>query len=124
VQAAIAAVHSAAATVADTDWNRILQRYDQLLALQPTPVVAMNRAIVVAEVHGAAAGLDALEDLDLGGYHLFHAARADLLERLGRTSEAVEAWTTAAGLATNDTERRYLTTRRAAALEVEDQSNV
>jgi RNA polymerase sigma-70 factor (ECF subfamily) len=124
VQAAIAAVHSTAATVADTDWAGILQRYDQLFALQPTPVVAMNRAIVVAEVHGAAAGLDALEDLDLGGYHLFHAARADLLERLGRSSEAAEAWTAAADLATNDTERRYLATRRAAALQADGQSKV
>ena len=84
IQAAINAVHSDAPTAADTDWRQILQLYDQLLALAPSPVVALNRAVAVAEVDGPDAALALVDGLDLDGYHLFHAIRADLLRRLGR----------------------------------------
>jgi RNA polymerase sigma-70 factor (ECF subfamily) len=109
VQAAVNAVHADAATVADTDWRQILALYDQLLAMTPTPVVALHRAVAVAEVHGAAAGLavvDALDALDAHG--TFHAVRADLLRRLGRDGEAVAAYERAAALAGNAAERRFL----------------
>ena len=85
IQAAINAVHADADSFAATDWGQILALYDQLLAMTPTPVVAMNRAIALGEVRGPAAALDVLDGLDLDEYHLFHAARADLLRRLGRT---------------------------------------
>ena len=84
IQAAINAVHSDAATAADTDWHQVLALYDQLLAFAPTPVVALNRAVAVAEVHGPAIALAAIEDLALDDYHLYHATRADLLVRLDR----------------------------------------
>jgi RNA polymerase sigma-70 factor (ECF subfamily) len=114
VQAAISAVHSDAATAAGTDWRQILALYDQLLAMAPTPVVALNRAVAVAEVHGPAAALDAVDGLDLDGYHLFHATRADLLRRLGRTGAAAAAYDAAIARAENAAERRFLTARRAA----------
>lgn len=88
IQAAINAVHADAACMDATDWSQILALYDHLLAITPTPVVAMNRAIALAEVEGPQAGLDILDDLDLDEYHLFHAARADLLRRLGRHETA------------------------------------
>ena len=113
VQAAISAVHSDAATAAGTDWRQILALYDQLLAMAPTPVVALNRAVAVAEVYGPAAALDSVDGLDLDGYHLFHATRADLLRRLGRTEEAAAAYDAAIALAENAAERRFLETRRA-----------
>ena len=112
IQAAIAAVHSDAPPAADTDWSQILALYDQLLAVTPTAVVALNRAVVVAELQGPAAGLAAVDRLDLPGYHLFHATRADLLSRLGRTGEAREAYDRALDLATNEAERAFLTGRR------------
>lgn len=115
VQAAIAAVHSDAATWQDTDWEQVLDLYDLLLDLTPTPVVALNRVVAVLHVHGpqvALAGLDALSILD--GMHLFHATRADVLARLGRREEAVAAYDRAVGLATNAAERRLLERRRAA----------
>jgi RNA polymerase sigma-70 factor (ECF subfamily) len=112
VQAAINAVHSDASTAPDTDWGQILQLYDQLLALSPTPVVALNRAVAVAEVHGPAAALAAVDSLELGGYHLFHATRADLLRRLGRHDEAAGAYDAALALAANAAERRFLQERR------------
>ena len=89
IQAAINAVHSDAATAADTDWPQIVPLYDQLLALAPTPVVALNRAVAVAEVDGPRAALGRWSTaLDLGrGYHLFHAIRADLLRRLGQGAD-------------------------------------
>ncbi|GII57683.1 RNA polymerase subunit sigma-24 [Planotetraspora thailandica] len=108
VQAAINAVHSDAPTAQDTDWGQILQLYDHLLALTPTPVVALNRAVAVAEVHGPGAALHLVDGLDLGGYHLFHAIRADLLRRLGRHAEAAEAYDAAAARAGNAAERDYL----------------
>jgi RNA polymerase sigma-70 factor (ECF subfamily) len=112
LQAAVNAVHSDAATAADTDWWQILQLYDQLLALSPTPVVALNRAVAVAEVQGPAAALAAVDSLDLGSYHLFHATRADLLRRLGRADEAAGAYDAALDLVGNAAERRFLEARR------------
>jgi RNA polymerase sigma-70 factor (ECF subfamily) len=116
IQAAINAVHSDAATAAETDWRQILALYDQLLAIAPSPVVALNRAVAVAEVAGPSAGLSAVDALaaDLGRYHLFHATRADLLRRLDRRTEAADAYTAAIGLVTNDAERHFLHTRRQA----------
>src|SRR5207247_8333029 len=88
LQAAINAVHADATTLEQTDWSQIVALYDQLLALAPTPVVALNRAIAIGEVQGAAAGLALVDKLDLDNYHPFHATRADLLRRLGRNGEA------------------------------------
>ena len=113
IQAAIAAVHSDAPRAQDTDWAQILALYDQLLAVGPTAVVALNRAVAVAELHGPAAGLAEIDGLDLSGYHLFHAARADLLARLGRAGEARAAYQRALELATNPAERTFLTGRLA-----------
>jgi RNA polymerase sigma-70 factor, ECF subfamily len=112
IQAAISAVHSDAATAADTDWGQILQLYDQLLALAPSPVAALNRAVAVAEVHGPAAALAGLEDLDLDGYYLFHAVRADLLRRLGRDGDATLAYDAAIARTANAAERAFLERRR------------
>ncbi|HEX6443596.1 MAG TPA: sigma-70 family RNA polymerase sigma factor [Streptosporangiales bacterium] len=114
IQAAVNAVHSDAATAADTDWPQILRLYDQLLAVAPTPVVALNRAVAVAEVDGPAAGLVLVEELDLGGYHPFHAVRADLLRRLGRAAEAARAYDAAIGGSANEAERGFLRRQRAA----------
>ena len=114
LQAAVNAVHSDAASAAATDWGQILRLYDHLLALSPTPVVALNRAVAVAEVHGPALALAAIEDLGLDGYHLFHATRADLLRRLGHHHEAAAAYTAALARTDNAAERRFLEARRAA----------
>jgi RNA polymerase sigma-70 factor (ECF subfamily) len=108
IQAAIAAVHSDAPTAAVTDWSQILALYDQLNAVAPTAVVALNRAVALAELRGPAAGLAEVDRLDLPGYHLFHATRADLLSRLGRADEAREAYQQALDLATNEAERAFL----------------
>ncbi|MGH9034832.1 MAG: RNA polymerase sigma factor, partial [Acidimicrobiia bacterium] len=112
IQAAINAVHSDAPTAADTDWGQILQLYDQLLVFSPTAVVALNRAVAVAEVHGPAVALISVDALDLGGYHLFHATRADLLRRLGHHDEAAAAYDAALDLVGNAAERRFLEERR------------
>jgi len=112
IQAAISAVHSDAATAADTDWGQILALYDQLLVVAPGPVAALNRAVAVAEVDGPQAALDVLGDLPLERYHLFHAIRADLLRRLGRDADAALAYDTAIGLAGNAAERAFLQRRR------------
>jgi RNA polymerase sigma-70 factor, ECF subfamily len=112
IQAAINAVHSDAATAADTDWRQILQLYDQLLQVAPTPVAALNRAVAVAEVDGPQAGLAGLEDLDLDGYYLFHAIRADLLRRLGRDADAALAYDAAIARTANTAERDFLRRRR------------
>ncbi|HEX5403206.1 MAG TPA: RNA polymerase sigma factor [Pseudonocardiaceae bacterium] len=112
LQAAINAVHSAALSASDTDWSAILTLYGQLLALTPNPVVALNRAVALAEVEGPAAGLAAIEDLDLGTYYLFHATRANLLRRLGRTDEAMAAYAAARELTTNPTEQAFLDAQR------------
>ena len=108
LQAAINAVHADAATAEETDWRQIVALYDQLLALAPTPVVALNRAIAIGEVEGPAAALALVEGLELGNYHAFHATRADLLRRLGREGEAAAAYERAAELAPTDAERDFL----------------
>jgi RNA polymerase sigma-70 factor (ECF subfamily) len=112
LQAAIQAVHADAPTGSATDWGQVLALYDQLLACTPTPVVALNRAVAVGEVHGPAAALAAVDGLDLAGYHLFHATRADLLRRLGRTAEAAAAYDAAIARTANAAERRFLKERR------------
>jgi RNA polymerase sigma-70 factor (ECF subfamily) len=111
IQAAINAVHADADSFEATDWSQILVLYDQLLQFTRTPVVALNRAIALAEVRGPQTALDTIDDLDLKEYHLFHAARADLLRRLGRYDDASEAYTRAASLATSEAERRFLIDR-------------
>jgi RNA polymerase sigma-70 factor, ECF subfamily len=113
LQAAINAVHSAAATAADTDWRQIVALYDQLLAMQPTPVVALHRAVAVAEVSGPAAALDLVDGLDLRRHQLFHAVRADLLRRLGRSVEAATAYDAAIALTGNEPDRAFLARRLA-----------
>ena len=114
LQATINAVHSEAVTAADTDWAQIVRIYDHLLAIAPSPVVALNRAVAVAEVDGPAAALALVDELDLDGYHLVHATRADLLARLGRVVESASAYERAESLATNAAEQRFLRERRAA----------
>jgi RNA polymerase sigma-70 factor, ECF subfamily len=108
LQAAINAVHADASTVEQTDWSQIVALYDQLLAVAPTPVVALNRAIAVGEVQGPAAALALVDELDLDNYHPFHATRADLLRRLGWHSEAAAAYQRAAAMAPTDAERDFL----------------
>jgi RNA polymerase sigma-70 factor (ECF subfamily) len=108
IQAAINAVHSDAPAAAATDWDQILRLYDQLLAVAPNPVAALNRAVAVAEVDGPAAALALVDGLDLGGYYLFHAIRADLLRRLGRRAEAQAAYDLAMARSGNAAERAYL----------------
>ncbi|GAA2368266.1 RNA polymerase sigma factor [Nonomuraea africana] len=108
IQAAINAVHSDGPV---TDWRQIVALYDQLLLFSPTPIVALNRAVAVAETDGPAVALDLVDDLDLGGFHLFHAIRADLLRRLGRDAEAAQAYATAIDLSANAAERAFLQTR-------------
>jgi len=112
IQAAINAVHSDAATAAGTDWRSILQLYDQLYALTPTPIVALNRAVALAEVEGPGAALAAIEPLALDRYHLFHAIRADLLGRCGRAAEAIIACDAAIACADNRAEREFLRRKR------------
>jgi len=114
VQAAIAAVHTDAPTADRTDWVQVLALYDQLVPFAPTPVVQLNRAVAVAEVRGPEEALQEVELLDLDGYVPYHATRADLLRRVGRTAEAADAYDRAISLATADPERRYLAGRRAA----------
>jgi RNA polymerase sigma-70 factor (ECF subfamily) len=112
IQAAINAVHSDAGDAEATEWWQILLLYDQLLALTPTPVVALNRAVAVAEVDGPQAALDLVDALDLDGYHLFHSIRADLLRRLGRPAEAASAYEAAIARTENASERTFLEHRR------------
>jgi RNA polymerase sigma-70 factor (ECF subfamily) len=112
LQAAVNAVHSDAPAAAATDWRQILALYDQLLAITPSPVVALNRAVAVAEVEGPEAALALVDGLDLDGYHLFHAIRADLLRRLGRDGEAALAYDAAIARAQNAAELAFLEGRR------------
>ncbi|MEY2523274.1 MAG: polymerase sigma-70 factor, subfamily [Ilumatobacteraceae bacterium] len=112
IQAAIAAVHADASTAKATDWSQIVQLYDQLLLFTPTPIVALNRAIAVAELDGPAPALALLDELELDNFHLYHAARADLLHRLGRVDEAAVAYDRSIDLATNAVERDHLQLRR------------
>ncbi|WP_369227565.1 RNA polymerase sigma factor [Streptomyces sp. R39] len=113
IQAAINAVHGDARTAEATDWGQILRLYDQLMAVAASPVVALNRAVAVAEAAGPAAALDLVDALDLPGYHVLHAVRADLLRRLGRDAEAVAEYDAAIALTDSLPERAHLTRRRA-----------
>lgn len=112
IQAAIQAVHSDAPTAGTTDWGQILRLYDQLMTLAPSPVVALNRAVALAETEGPGPALAALDGLDLTGYHVFHAVRADLLRRLGRDTEAVQAYDAALALVESPAEHGFLERRR------------
>ena len=109
---AINAVHTDASTAADTDWAQIATLYEQLSVLAPTPVVALNRAVAVAELDGPEVALATVDRLPLTAYHAWHATRADLLRRLGRSSEAREAYDAAIALTENAAERAYLSRRR------------
>jgi RNA polymerase sigma-70 factor (ECF subfamily) len=114
ILAAVNAVHTSARDVRDTDWSQIVALYDQLVRVDPSPIVALNRAIAIAELDGpevALAALDRLEDR-LTGYHAYHATRADLLRRLGRSQQARAAYDRAIELAGNSAETAYLTRRR------------
>jgi len=115
LQAAIAALHCQAARYEDTDWRQIVRLYDELGRQQPSPVVSLNRAVAVAMAEGPQAGLPLIDELsaddDLANYHLLHAARADLLRRLGSAAEAAKNYQRALALVTNDSERRYLERR-------------
>ena len=110
--AAINAVHTDARDVRDTDWSQVIALYDQLIRLDPSPIVRLNRAIAVAELDGPGVALVEVEGLPLEGYHAFHATHADLLRRLGRSAESRAAYDRAIGLAGNTAERAYLTRRR------------
>ena len=115
LQAAIAAEHCRAARAEDTDWRRIVQLYEQLERVQPSPIVSLNRAVAVAMAEGPRAGIALIEAVaatgDLENYHLLHAARADLLRRAGSSGEAAKSYLRALALVTNDSERRYLERR-------------
>lgn len=113
IQAAINAVHADASTVADTDWDQIRQLYDQLLVVQPSPVVELHRAVAVAEVDGPSAALAIVDGLRLESYYPYHVVRADLLRRLGRPEEAAEAYDAAADRTDNEVERAHLRKARA-----------
>jgi RNA polymerase sigma-70 factor (ECF subfamily) len=115
IQAAISALHCQAPHADDTDWPQIVSLYGELQAIEPTPVVALNRAVAVAMAESPAAGLELLDDVELAStldaYHLYHAARADLLRRAGRNRESSVAYTRALKLASNEPERMYLERR-------------
>ena len=115
LQAAIAAMHCQAARAEETDWVQIVQLYGLLERAQPSPIVSLNRAVAVAMAEGLRPGLDLIDEIagsnDLQNYHLLHAARADLLRRLGSSAEAAESYKLALALVTNDSERRYLQRR-------------
>jgi RNA polymerase sigma-70 factor, ECF subfamily len=121
LQAAIAALHDEAASVATTDWPQVVALYDVLGSVAPSPLVALNRAVAVAMVDGPAAGLTLLDELaGLDAYHLLHAIRADLLRQLGRPAEAATAYRRALDLVGNDPERSFLTRRLASVSGVSD----
>ncbi|MEU0337827.1 RNA polymerase sigma factor [Streptomyces bobili] len=111
IQAAIQAVHSDAPTAEATDWSQILRLYDHLMAVAPSPVVALNRAVAVAETQGPRRALDLVDALGLGDYHVWHAVRADLLRRLHRTAETVRACEAALALTASPAERAFLDRR-------------
>jgi RNA polymerase sigma-70 factor (ECF subfamily) len=113
LQAAIAALHCQAARAEDTDWPQIVQLYDVLARLQPSPIVSLNRAVAVAMVEGPQKGLMLIDELgrDLDNYHLLHAARADLLRRRGSLEEAAASYRRALALVSNESERRFLARR-------------
>jgi RNA polymerase sigma-70 factor (ECF subfamily) len=115
LQAAIQALHCAAPRYEETDWAAIVRFYDRLIAVMPTPVVALNRAVAVAETEGPQAGLALLDGVveQLNGHHLLHASRGSMLERLGRPHEAAEAYDRAAALARTDADVAFLSRRLA-----------
>ncbi len=112
VQAAINAVHTDALDASMTDWSQVVQLYDQLLALQPSPIVELNRAVAVAELDGPEVALSIVDRLDLATYHPWHVARAEMLRRLQRHDEARDAYERALELTGNDAERAHLSRRR------------
>jgi RNA polymerase sigma-70 factor (ECF subfamily) len=112
ILAAINAVHTDVSDVRDTDWSQVIALYDQLVRLDPSPIVRLNRAIAVAELDGPEVALAEVDGLPLEGYHAFHATRADLLRRLGRSEESRAAYDNAIELAGNTAERAYLIRRR------------
>jgi RNA polymerase sigma-70 factor (ECF subfamily) len=112
ILAAINAVHTDVRDVRDTDWSQVIALYDQLIRLDPSPIVRLNRAIAVAELDGPGVALVEVEGLPLEGYHAFHATHADLLRRVGRSAESRAAYDRAIGLAGNTAETAYLTRRR------------
>jgi RNA polymerase sigma-70 factor (ECF subfamily) len=114
ILAAINAVHTSAMDVRDTDWSQVVALYDQLVRLDPSPIIALNRAIAVGELDGPQVAMTAIDRLEneLAGYHAFHATRADLLRRLGRTRESRSAYDRAIELAGNTAETAYLARRR------------
>jgi RNA polymerase sigma-70 factor (ECF subfamily) len=112
ILAAINAVHTDARDVGDTDWSQVVALYDQLVRLDPSPIVRLNRAIAVAELDGPEVAVAELDDLPLEGYHAYHATRAELLRRLGRNDESRAAYDRAIALAGNSAETAYLIRRR------------
>src|SRR3954469_2413123 len=112
ILAAINAVHTDAPTASDTDWSQVVALYDQLTQLDPSPIVALNRAVAVAELDGPEVALALVDRLPLPGYHAWHAVRADLLRRLGRSTEAKEAYDAAIGATQNSAEHAYLSRKR------------
>jgi RNA polymerase sigma-70 factor, ECF subfamily len=108
LQAAINAVHGSAPSAAHTDWRQILELYDQLMSIAPSAVVALNRAVAVAEVHGVGHALQLVDAIDLPKYHLYHAVRADLLRRIGRTADAASAYRLALDNCQSKKERDFL----------------
>jgi RNA polymerase sigma-70 factor (ECF subfamily) len=113
IMAAINAVHTDANDARDTDWGQIVALYDQLYAVTPSPIVALNRAVAIAELDGPDVALAIVETLDLDGYHAWHVARADLLRRLGRSAEARSAYDAAIAATENPAEAAFLSRRRA-----------
>ena len=111
IQAAINAVHCDAPTAVQTDWAQIVALYDQLLAIDPSAIVALNRAVAVAEFDGPQVALQQIDELPLEHYYLFHAIRADLLRRLGRSGEADAAYRNAIARTDNDAEVAFLEKR-------------
>ena len=112
ILAAINAVHTDAPDIRDTDWSQILALYNQLVRVDPSPIVRLNRAIVLAELDGPEVALAQVDALPLDGYHIFHATRADLLRRLGRSQESRAAYDRAIGLTGNAAETAHLIRRR------------
>jgi RNA polymerase sigma-70 factor, ECF subfamily len=112
ILAAINAVHTDAPTTADTDWSQVVALYDQLTRLDPSPIVELNRAVAIAELDGPDVALALVDRLPLTGYHAWHATRADLLRRLGRSAEATEAYNAAIAATQNSAERSYLSRKR------------
>jgi RNA polymerase sigma-70 factor, ECF subfamily len=112
IQAAIQAVHSDATSAETTDWRQIVDLYDVLLQLTPSPIVTLNRAVAVAEVNGPADAIGIIEGIELPGYYLYHAILADLYRRIGRIAKAAKAYDAAIALTQNESERRFLIKRQ------------